>query len=186
MSPVSAIANFFKSIFSKPARLVFIILALIVAFGLYSIFFNNKQSTAPTNVIHLSQKFDVVAKTQDGKTTNGKFNVEVTGTYRAPSLLVQGQTVTARNGKDFVIINMEITNKYNLPLYIQPVDDFRLIGADGKHFAPTAHQGNVEVRPQSTKTSNIGFVVPKDQKKFRVEVGDLTSDKVILSFTLNN
>ncbi len=179
---ISPIVSFF---FSKPKRILFALVTLAALLGIYFIFFTGHNSNTPiTNIVPLSQKFDVVAKTQDGKTTNGKFHVEVTGTYRAPSLLVQGETVTARNGKDFVIVNMEVTNSYNVPLYIQPVDDFRLIGADGKKFAPTAHQGNVEVRPQSTKTSNVGFVVPKSTRKFKVEVGDLNSDKVILEFSL--
>lgn len=160
-------------------------MAIFAAVGVYAIFFNNP-SSAPIKILPLNQSFQVVALTKDGKNTNGNFKVDVTGAYRAPQLLVQGQTVVARNNKDFMVINMEITNNYNQPLYMYPVDSFRLIDAAGKKFAPTAHQGNVEVRPQSTKTSNVGFIVPTDLKKFKIEVGQLTGDKVLLEFSLTN
>lgn len=179
----SGISSIFKKILSNPKRIAFVILAIFAAVGVYAIFFNN-QSSAPTKVLPLKQSFQITALTKDGRNTNGSFKVDVTGGYRSPQLLVQGQTVVARNNKDFMVLNMEITNNYNQALYIYPVDSFRLIDSLGKKFAPTAHQGNVEVRPQSTKNSNVGFIVPKDQKRFKVEVGGLGGDKVILEFSL--
>lgn len=185
--PASGVLGFFKKIISNWKRIGFVILALLAAFGLYTIFFsgnNNSANIAPAKIIPLKQSFSIVAQTKDDKTTNGNFGVDVTGAYRADSVLVQGSTVVARNGKDFLVINMDITNKYNLPLYLYPVDSFRLIDATGKKYAPTAHQGQVEVRPQSTKNSNVGFIVPRDQSRFKVEVGQLTGDKVLLEFSL--
>lgn len=186
--PTGAISNIFKKIISNPKRIVFVIMALLAAFGLYTIFFggSSNSNSAPTKILPLKQNFSVVALTKDGKTTNGNFAIDVTGAYRADSILIQGSNVVARNGKDFLVINMELSNPYNLPLYNYPVDSFRLIGVDGKKYAPTAHQGNVEVRPQATKTSNVGFIVPKELKKFKVEVGQLTGDKVLLEFSLPN
>lgn len=183
----SSFGGVFKKIFSNIKVIGFIIMALLAAFGLYSIFIGNNNSannSAPANVLPLKQSFSVVAQTKDDKTTNGNFKVDVTGAYRSDSVLVQGTSVVARNGKDFMVINMDITNQYNVPLYMYPVDSYRLIDTDGKKYAPTAHQGQVEVRPQSTKTSNVGFIVPKDQSKFKIEVGQLTGSKVILDFSL--
>lgn len=181
--PSFGILSIFKKVFSSPKRIGFIILAILAVVGIYAIFFNN-QTNAPVKILPLKQSFQITALTKDGRTTNGTFKVDVTGAYRAPQLLVQGQNVIARNNKDFMVVNMQITNNYNQPLYVYPVDSFRLIDSSGKKFAPTAHQGNVEVRPQSTKNSNVGFIVPTDQSKFKVEVGGLNSDKVILEFSL--
>ncbi len=178
------VGGIFKAVFTKlPRKLLLALLGLVVLGGLYLIFFN--QAPAPAKVLPLSQNFQVVAKTQDGKTTNGKLQIQVTGAQKATSMLVQGQNVIVKNNKVFLIVNMEITNSYLVPLYTYPVDSFRLVAADGKKFAPTTHQGNVEIRPESTKTSTAGFVVPQDQKRFKVEVGDLTSNRVILEFSLN-
>lgn len=181
---VSAIKAVFSFFFSKPKRLAYLIVAIFAAVGIYTIFFNNGSSNVSGKLLPLKQDFEVVAKTKEGKNTNGKFQVEVTSAHRAETLLIQGQKVIARNNKIFLVVNMEISNSYKVALYNQPVDSFRLIGSDGKRYAPTAHQGNVEIRPESTKTSNVGFVVPEGQKRFKVEVGDLNSDKVILEFSL--
>lgn len=180
---ISGISGIFKKVFSNPKRLFFVALAILAAIGLYFIFFANRSNATP-DVLPLKQSFSVVAKTQDGKNTNGTLKIDVTGAYKTDNLLIQGSKVFARNGKQFMVMNMEISNSYNLALYTYPVDSFRLISDNGKKFAPTAHQGNVETRPQSTKTSNIGFIVPKDQKKFKVEVGELTGEKVVLEFSL--
>lgn len=183
-SVLDAVKNTVSFFISKPKRIVYLVIAAFAAVGIYTIFFSNNNSGVTGKLLPLKQNFEVVAKTKDGKNTNGKFQVEVTSANKAESLLIQGQRVIARNNKIFLVVNMEISNSYKVALYNQPVDSFRLIGDDGKKYAPTAHQGNVEIRPQSTKTSNVGFVVPKDQKKFKVEVGDLNSDKVILEFSL--
>ncbi len=178
-----AVKNVFSFFLSNPKRLIYLVIGIFAAVGIYSIFFSGNGNTAG-KVLPLKQNFEVVAKTKEGKNTNGKFQVEVTSAHRAETLLIQGQKVIARNNKIFLVVNMEISSSYKVALYNQPVDSFRLIGTDGKRYAPTAHQGNVEVRPESTKTSNVGFIVPIDQKKFKVEVGDLNSDKVILEFSL--
>ncbi len=184
--PTGALSNIFKKIISNPKRIAFTVIALLAAFGLYTIFFGGSETNTATKILPLKQSFEVTAKTKDGKNTNGDFKVDVTGTFRAESLLVQGQRVAARNGKEFLVVNMEISNPYNVALYTYPVDTFRLLGVDGKKYAPTAHQGNVEVRPQSTKTSNVGFIVPQGTKKFKVEIGELTGEKVLLEFSLPN
>lgn len=174
----------FKKIFSNPKRIIYIVIGLLAAFGFYTIFFSNKNEATEVKILPLKQSFIANAKTQDGKSTNGNLKIDVTGSYKAEDILIQGSRVIARNGKTFLVVNMEISNPYNQALYTHPVDSFRLIDGSGKKFAPTAHQGNVEIRPQSTKTSNVGFIVPKDQKKFKVEVGELNSEKVILEFSL--
>lgn len=181
--PTGIFSTIFKKIVSNPKKIILLIVGLLAAYGLYTIFFSGSSNAAP-KVLPLKQSFNVSAKTQDGRSTNGILKVDVTGTYKTDNLLVQGTKVTARNGKQFLVLNMEITNPYNLALYTYPVDSFRLISSDGKKFAPTAHQGNVEIRPQATKTSNIGFIVPLSQKKFKVEVGALTGEKVLLDFSL--
>ncbi len=182
----AALKKVFSFFLSKPKRIIYLVIGAFAAVGIYSIFFSggNSNNSVTGKLLPLKQNFEVVAKTKDGKNTNGKFQVEVISAHRAESLLIQGQKVIARNKKVFLVVNMEISNSYKVALYNQPVDSFRLIGSDGKRYAPTAHQGNVEVRPESTKTSNVGFIVPLDQKKFKVEVGDLNSDKVILEFSL--
>jgi hypothetical protein len=181
--PFAGLFSFVKKIFTKPRRLFLTLITLGVLVGLYFIFVAEDNDAARAN-LPLAHNYEVVAKTKDGKNTNGKLPIEVTGAQKAEWVLVQGQRVTARNNKEFLVLNMEISNNYNVALYTYPVDSFRLIDSDNKKFAPTAHQGNVEIRPQSTKTSNVGFIVPKGTDRFKVEVGELNGEKTVLEFTL--
>lgn len=179
--------SFFKKVWSavaSPRRILLTILIVFAIVGVIAIFNSARGTSTVSKILPLNQKFDVVAKTQDGKTTNGKLNIQLTGAQKATSMLVQGSNVVVHNNKIFLIINMDITNPYMVPLYTYPVDSFRLVASDGKKYAPTTHQGNVEIRPESTKTSNVGFVVPMDEKRFKVEVGDLNADKTTLEFSL--
>lgn len=177
------IAKSFRFVRGNLKLLFFAIVAIFAIIGIYNIFFTSDKPSS-SKVLSVNQEFEVVARTKDGKLTNGKLGIDITGAQKSSTLLVQGQRVIARNGKIFLVLNMELSNPYKVPLYNYPVDNFRLLAADGKKYAPTAHQGNVEIRPESTKTSNVGFVVPGDQSKFKVEVGDLNSEKTILEFTL--
>ena len=101
----------------------------------------------------------------------------------ANSLLVQGKRAKTREGKTFLIINMEVENTYSVPLYSFPVDIVRLVREDGKRIAPSVHQGTVEVRPISTKKSNVGFVVDPNDKDFKLEVGEVSGEKEILEIS---
>lgn len=175
--------GFLSFVRKSPRLAIFTILGFLVAVGGYLIV-SNLNTAQPSPVLTLNQNFSVVALTQDGKKTNGKLYYQVTGAQKATSMLVQGQNVIVKNHKIFLIVNMEITNNYLVPLYTYPVDSFRLVDTDGKRYAPTTHQGNVEIRPESTKTSNVGFVVPETAKTFKIEAGDLTGAKTTLEFSL--
>ena len=78
---------------------------------------------------------------------------------------------------------MEIENTYKVALYTFPVDLFRFVRGDGQKFAPSTHQGTVTIRPQSTKKSNVAFVVEPTDKKFTIEVGEIGKEKQTLEIT---
>ena len=64
--------------------------------------------------------------------------------------------------------------------YSNPTDLFRYLRGDGKKFAPTVHQGIIQVRPDSTKNSNVGFVIDANANTFLVEMGDLEGQRQTL------
>ena len=107
----------------------------------------------------------------------------VTNAQIADSILVQGKVARPIKGKVFLVVNMEIENPYKVALYAFPVDLFRFVRTDGQKFAPSVHQGSVEIRPQATKKSNVAFVVAPTDKKFTVEVGEIGKEKQTLEIT---
>src|SRR3989344_1472267 len=158
---------------------VVVLIAIVLLIGVWA------QSGITTNPqAEVNQNFSVQARTQDKiRVRDANLNVTLTNADIDSTLLVQGQRANAREGKTFLIVNMEVENQFEVPLYIFPVDLMRLVREDGKRIAPSVHQGTVEVRPISTKKSNVGFVVEPGDKDFKLEVGEVSGEKEILEIS---
>ena len=133
--------------------------------------------------VSINQTYTVTARTKERKATDGNLTLKVNNAQIGSSILVQGKTARPIKGKAFLIVNMEIENTYKVPLYVYPVDLFRFVRDDGQKFAPSVHQGTVEIRPQATKKSNVAFVVEPNDKKFTIEVGEVGKEKQTLEIT---
>ena len=132
----------------------------------------------------INKELSVQARTRDKiRVSDANLKVNLVNAEMANSLLVQGKRAKTREGKTFLIINMEVENTYAVPLYSFPVDLLRLVREDDKRIAPSVHQGTVEVRPISTKKSNVGFVVDPNDKDFKLEVGEVSGEKEILEIS---
>jgi len=132
----------------------------------------------------INKELSVQARTRDKiRVSDANLKVNLVNAEMANGLLVQGKRAKTREGKTFLIINMEVENTYAVPLYSFPVDIVRLVREDGKRIAPSVHQGTVEVRPISTKKSNVGFVVDPNDKDFKLEVGEVSGEKEILEIS---
>ena len=166
-------------------KLIVVAAVALIVFGGLSFWFvrslnNNSTLGAKNSQVLINKNYTVIARVKDGRRTDGKFEMAVANAEIANSLLVQGKKARTREGKTFLIINMEIENPHPVALYIFPVDLYRLVRPDGKQLAPSVHQGAVEIRPQATKKSNIGFVIDEGEKNFKVEVGELSGEKETL------
>ena len=186
MQPEFAEKNFNKFIFwfKNPRNLVIAGLIVVALIALVFFLFSRKnQGTAENPTVKINRPYTVVARTKERKSTDGNLKLTVTNAQIGNSVLVQGKTARPVKGKVFLIINMEIENSYKVALYAFPVDLFRFVRSDGQKFAPSVHQGTVEIRPQATKKSNIAFVVSPDDKKFKIEIGEIGKEKETLEIT---
>jgi hypothetical protein len=167
-----------KSFVSKPKNIF--IAAVVVLLLIAATFFINSSQTLNQKPVTINKQYSITARTSDRRGTDGTLKLRVTDAQFADSIIVQGKTARPVKGKIFLIINMEIENPYRVVLYTFPVDLFRLIRSDGEKFAPSVHQGSVEIRPQATKKSNVAFVVLPGDKKFKLEVGEVSGTKQTL------
>ena len=168
--------------FKNPRNLVISLLVLVVAAGLWFFVFGSKrEESKPT--VKIDRSYTIVAKTKEGQRTDGRLKLTVLNAQIAPSILVQGKVARPVKGKVFLVLNLEIENSYKVPLYTLPVDLFRFIGGGGQKYPPSTSQGRVEIRPESTKKSNVAFVVTPGDKKFKIEVGDVNESKELLEIT---
>ena len=157
---------------------VVILILAVFAFVL----FNNRTSNPSDNFpnVKINKSYEIIARRKDRVRTTGRFTLTVTDVTYADTILVQGKTARPVKGKLFLVLNMEIESTYQVSLYAFPVDLFRFVREDGKKFAPSTHQGTVQIRPESTKKSNVAFVVEPDEKNFKIEVGDVNEPKETL------
>lgn len=175
--------NFAFSRFSRKFRSflpkLLMIAGVIVVIGLIVIFLSRagQGSTLATAKTSINQSFEVTARDKDGRSLNRSFPVNVTSAEKVSSVLIQGKRYKAREGKQFLLLNYEMDNSDKVVYYSNPTDLFRYLRSDGKKFAPTVHQGIVQVRPDSTKNSNVGFVIDANANNFTVELGDLDGQR---------
>lgn len=162
-------SNFFTR---RNTILLLIILAIIIIVGL---FFLAKSNVAVTSdkTVTINKSYTVVARTSDKRLTNGNLTLTVTDAKITRSIVVKEQIANPVKGKVFLVIDMDIQNPYKVPLYVFPVNLFRLAENGNQKFAPSVDQGTVQIQPLSTKKSNVGFVVMPSDKKFLLDVGEL-------------
>lgn len=105
------------------------------------------------------------------------FNVE-TAELRN-EILVKGQRARAISGREFLIINLKITNRYSASIQLNSKDYVRLAvnGNESEWLAPDIHNDPVEVQADSTKYTRVGFPVNSTDKDFILRVGELNGSK---------
>ncbi|MBN1169161.1 hypothetical protein JXA63_04695 [Candidatus Woesebacteria bacterium] len=80
--------------------------------------------------------------------------------------------------KEILVFNVELTNDEDRAVNIMAGDYLRLTkNGEDKLIAPDIDSDPVEVRPQSTKNTKLGFTLLKTDKGISVEVGELGGDK---------
>lgn len=128
----------------------------------------------PTLTINKEYNFPIYDK---GKKTENNLKMLVTTVERSDKILINGKPASAREGKDFLIINLEISNPTSDKLNIRPVDFFRLVDDQGQQYAADVHNDPVKAEPISIKKTRIGFLVDESQKSFKCLVGEINGDK---------
>jgi len=121
--------------------------------------------------VSLQYDISIPAQNADGDTVNRDLRIKITDAQRQKRVLVKGNWVRAREGKVFIVVNMDVTNETRAILYGNPVDWARLVEDDVKKVAPSVHQGDLEIRPQSTKVTNIAFIVDENRTSATLELG---------------
>lgn len=158
----------------NPYKIVLGLAVVIIAvtIGFLAMGANRPQSAAASQV-PIGKSFTLLARDSKGNSLGKNLNINITQAEKTGQVLINGQKATTRTGKLFLLIYFEIENPDKIVYYVNSADMMRFIRADGKKFAPTAHQGILEIRPNSTKNSNVGFVIDAGETNFKIEFGDL-------------
>lgn len=142
----------------------------------------NSQIVAPDalSTINLDKKFTFPLKDDKGVVV-GNFDYVIQSADVQKQIIVQGQRATAVAGRDFLILNLKITNNLKKTIQLNTRDYVRLTVASdpSEQLAPDIHNDPVEVQAISTKFTRIGVALDeKDIKKtINLKVGEIDGDK---------
>jgi hypothetical protein len=138
--------------------------------------------TAPDSLstINLNKKFTFPLKDDKGATV-GNFDYVIESAEIQKQIIVQGQRATAVNGRDFLILNLKITNNLKKTIQLNTRDYIRLTVASNpsEQLAPDIHNDPVEVQAISTKFTRVGIALDEaDTKKtIRLKIGEIDGTK---------
>jgi hypothetical protein len=130
--------------------------------------------------INLNRKFSFPLKDDKG-TVVGNFDYVIESAAIQKQIIVQGQRATAVDGRDFLILNLKITNNLKKTIQLNTRDYIRLTVASNasEQLAPDIHNDPVEVQAISTKFTRVGIALDEaDAKKtIHLKVGEIDGAK---------
>jgi len=181
--------NWLMSLFANKKKFIIIILAiLLIGFTLTSIFGKkkpvNSSDQAKTVTVEVDKSFDFPALNNLGKPLyNTKIKMKIDRIEKTNQVFVSDKTVTAKNNKKFLIVQLELKNDATQTTNLLPGDLIRLtIGGDEDNkFAPDLHNNLVPIAAISTKIDRVGFVIPEMAREFKLYVGEIEGKKEAIS-----
>lgn len=182
-------ANHKKLIFIVGAILVILTASLLLIRGTQTNGGSLLSTTSRTNFnpqtqIEVNRRIEMPIRDESGQVTGSTLPITITTADRSKRILIQGKPATSRDGKMFLILNLEIDNNSTNQLTIRPIDFIRLLDNDGKSFAPDVHNNEVKAEPISIKKTRVGFVVDENQKSFKFQFGELSGSKDIIEIAI--
>ena len=99
-------------------------------------------------------------------------------------IIIKGKRTTSVKGKTFLILNLKIGNETNKAIKINTRDYIRISLNNQDFLAPDIHNDPVEAQPISTKYTRVGLSVNDNEKKFKVQVGEINKEKTIIDLQL--
>lgn len=136
-------------------------------------------------VTGINQEFSFPLKDDKGKEVSRiKFFIE--NAEIRDEIIVRGQKATSARGRTFLILNLKLTNDLNQSVEINTKDYLRLglSSKENEWLAPDIHNDPVSVQAISTKYTRVGFAVNEGEKSFKLQIGEINGEKVVLDINL--
>lgn len=139
---------------------------------------------APVAQQNLNRSFDFPLRDSTGKQIS-TLRYEIKNVDLRTEIIINGQKATALEGRDFLVINLAITNSYNRSVKVNARDYLRLtVNTSSVKLAPDIHNDPVEVQPISTKFTRVAFPINDTDKNLVLQVGEIAGTKTTVKLNL--
>lgn len=165
---------------------VYFIGALGTGLNKSSLTSNVKNDLAPPKATQeINKDFQFPLKDQKGEEIS-KLNFVVENAEVRDQIVVKGQRASAISGRDFLVLNLKITNDFKKTVQINTRDYLRLsVNNNEKELlAPEIHNDPVEVQATSTKYTRVAFAIDESAKSLKLRVGEIDKDKTVIDLTV--
>ena len=140
------------------------------------------------DTVNLDRKFSFPLKNEKGATV-GNFDYVIQSATIQKQIIVQGQRATAVTGREFLVLNLKITNNLKQTIQLNTRDYIRLTVASNRseQLAPDIHNDPAEVQAISTKYTKVGIAIDEaDAKKtIHLKVGEIDGAKQNIDLNFN-
>lgn len=146
----------------------------------------NQQSVpAPKASQNINKEFNFALKDDKGNPA-GNFKYVVQSAETNDQIILKGQKNYSVKGREFLIINMKLTNPNKQNLQVNTRDYIRLSvnGNDNELLAPDIHNDPVEVQAIATEQTRVGFVISTTDKKLKLIIGEIDGPKTNIDLNL--
>lgn len=192
------------SLFRNPRRTIYLLLGVIVVLILTTIYLSVKASrTSPVtssvqsaNTVSqvqlkkplaqekLNKKFSFPIRDNSGKLI-GNLSYVLENAELRDQIIINGAQATSVKGREFLILNIKITNNYKQQITINARDYVRLMrNGTNELLAPDIHNDPVDVQAISTKYTRLGFPINTTDRNLKLQVGEINGKKEIIPLTL--
>jgi len=132
----------------------------------------------PSATKEINRVFEFPLKNGKGEEVS-KLKFEIEKADIRSEIVVQGKKHVAVKGREYLILNLKVTNEYEKAVEINTRDYVRLSvnGNQDEWLAPDIHNDPVEVQALSTKLTRVGFPVDTTDKDFVLRVGEIKGEK---------
>lgn len=169
----------------KKKYIIFTAVAIVILAGLGFYFFKSSSPSDSAAQIQtesgvstpINKKLEINIKSSSGEDTGNKLIVNFISAERTEKILYKGRPLLPREGKDFLVINIEIENSTKDRLNVRPADFIRLVDATGRQFAPDIQTDVIKVEPLSIKRTRTVYIVPDGTANIKFLLGEIKGDR---------
>lgn len=164
---------------------IILALAVVIVIAFLGYYYGQRQTSSETKKIEKLATPTFITQLdyqsnfpiEEAPEEEASFKIILTEAKKVKLITMKGEPVQAEAGKEFLILSFEIENKNNFPFEIDSQHYFRLQGEEDKSYAPDFYNGAIEVPAEATKKDELGFIVPAEQKQFKLFLGPITVEE---------